>query len=90
MPPSARQQSVYWARPTFNRATSFVSKGPKASVDNPEITVVIKSEDGKKEERVQFARSGSDVLAGRPDLADLAKIDASTVDNIIKALEALK
>ena len=75
---------------TAARATTFVSKGPKASVDNPEIAVVIKSEDGKKEERVQFARSGTDVLAGRADFPDLAKIEASTLDNIIKALEALK
>ena len=75
---------------TSARATSFVPKGPKASTDNPEITVTITSEDGKKQERVQFARSGSDVLASRADLPDLAKLDASTIDNIIKALEALK
>jgi hypothetical protein len=75
---------------TSARATSFVAKGPKASVDNPELTVVIKSEDGKKEERVQFARSGSDVFAGRSDFPDLAKVDASTLENINKALEALK
>jgi hypothetical protein len=75
---------------TAARATSFVSKGPKVSLDNPELTVVIKSEDGKKEERVQFVRSGAEAFAARSDLPDLAKLDRATLDNIIKALEALK
>lgn len=75
---------------TSARATAFVSKGPKVSLDNPELTVVIKSEDGKKEERVQFVRSGTEAFAARSDLPDLAQLDASTLDNIIKALEALK
>jgi hypothetical protein len=75
---------------TSARATSFVSRSPKASLDKPELTITITSEEGKKEERVLFGRSGGDAYASRADLPDLAKIDPSTLDNVVKALDALK
>lgn len=75
---------------TGARATTFVGKSPKTAPDKPELTVTIKFEDGKKEERVTFARSGADAFASRADFPDVAKLDASSLDNIIKALEALK
>jgi hypothetical protein len=75
---------------TSARATGFVEKSTKLSLDKPELTVTIKSEEGKKEERVVFGRGGQDGLAARSDMPDLAKIDAATLDNIVKALDALK
>ena len=75
---------------TGARAASFVPRSPKIAIERPDLTVVVTSEDGKKEERVLLVRSGSDAFASRPDLPDLAKLDASTLDNIVKALEALK
>lgn len=75
---------------TAARATSFVGKSGGTPVEKPELTVTILSEEGKKEERVLFGRRGADVLAWRADMPDLAKVDASTLDNIVKALEDLK
>jgi hypothetical protein len=76
---------------TAARATTFVEKAAvKVALDKPELTVTIKFEDGKKEERVMLGRSGKDAFASRADLPDVAKLDATTLDNTIKALEALK
>jgi hypothetical protein len=76
---------------TGARATAFVDKAaPKGALDTPELTVTIKFEDGKKEERVGLGRSGRDAFASRAEIPDVAKLDASTLDNIVKALEALK
>ena len=75
---------------TAARATGFVARSQKASLAKPELTVVIKSEEGKKEERVLFGRSGADAFASRTEFPDLAKIEPSAIDNIVKALEALK
>lgn len=73
------------------RATTFVDKAAaKGTLDKPELTVTIKFEDGKKEERVVLGRSGSDAFASRAEIPDAAKLEVSTLDNIGKALEALK
>jgi hypothetical protein len=75
---------------TQARATSFVDTTVKTGLDKPELTVTIKSNEGKREERVSFARAGSDAYAGRNGEPGAAKIDASTLDNIVKALDELK
>lgn len=56
----------------------------------PELSIVIKFDEGKKEDRVTFARSGSDAYASRAGEPGAAKIQASTLDSIVKALEELK
>ena len=50
---------------TNTRATSFVDDAPNTGLDKPELTVTIKYEDGQKQERVAFARHGSDAYARR-------------------------
>jgi Domain of unknown function (DUF4340) len=76
------------------RADSFVdpgsAKGVKAALDKPELTVTLKFDEGKKEERVAFARSGSDAYASRAGEPNAAKIPASALDSIVKALEEIK
>ena len=71
---------------TGARADSFVTAG----IDKPELTVTLKFDEGRKEERVVFGRSGADGLASRAGEPGAAKIPASTLDGIVKALEDLK
>jgi Domain of unknown function (DUF4340) len=73
---------------TGARATRFVDK--TTALDKPELAVTMKYDDGKKQERVVFGRQGSDAFARRDGDNGAAKIDAATLDGIIKALEALK
>lgn len=75
---------------TQARAASFVDAAPKGALDKPELTIVIKSNDGKREEKVAFGRSGSDVYASRSGEPGAAKLEASALDNITKALGEIK
>ena len=79
---------------TGARADGFVADAAaslaKTGLDKPELTVSLKFDGGKKEERVAFGRSGSDGFASRAGEPGAAKIAASTIDAIVKALENLK
>jgi hypothetical protein len=75
---------------TNTRATGFVDKIAGTGLDAPELTVTVKYEDGQKQEKVAFARKGTDVHAQRQGDASAAKIDASQLDAMEKALDALK
>jgi hypothetical protein len=75
---------------TNARAASFPEKPGPTGLDAPELAVTIKYEDGQKQERVLFGRHGSDAFARRDGDAGAAKIDASSLDAIVKALDALK
>jgi hypothetical protein len=59
-------------------------------LDKPDAVVTIKSDEGKREEKVTFAKSGTDGYASREGEPGVAKVDASSIDNIVKSLEALK
>jgi hypothetical protein len=72
------------------RASSFVDKIAGTGLENPEITVSIAYEDGQKHEKVAFARKGADAYARRDGDAAAAKIDATALDGIIKAIDGLK
>jgi hypothetical protein len=73
---------------TGARAIGFVEK--TSALDKPELIVTMKYDEGKKQERVVFGRQGSDAFARRDPDVGAAKIDAATLDGIIKALDALK
>jgi hypothetical protein len=70
------------------RAESFDSAAP-AALKNPALTVIVRF-DEKKMEQVVFARAGSDVVASRSDEPGSAKVMATSFDDAIKALDALK
>lgn len=70
---------------TGARATSFVEKSGSAK---PELSVVLIA-DGKQE-RVTFSRSGTDAFAQRDGVPGAAKIDATLLDDIVKAVEAVR
>jgi hypothetical protein len=75
---------------TNARAASFVDKAAATGLESPELSVVLKYDEGQKQERVAFGRHGSDAFAKREGDAGAGKIDASTLDGIAKALDALK
>ena len=72
---------------TQTRATSFVESTDKTGLDKPELTVTVKADEGKREETVRYARSGSDAYAARAGEGGAAKIDVATVEGILKALQ---
>ena len=52
------KMSVLLAKLESIRATSFVDSTAKTGLDSPALTVYAKFDDGKKEERVTFGKSG--------------------------------
>ena len=75
---------------TNARATGFEPKAAVTGLDTPELTATIKFDDGKKTEKVTFGKKGTDAFARRDADTVAAKIDASTLDGIVKAFDALK
>jgi hypothetical protein len=75
---------------TNTRATGFVDATAKTGLDKPELSVTLKSDEGRREEKVAMSRSGKDAYASKAGEPGAAKIDATTIDNIVKALEELK
>jgi hypothetical protein len=73
------------------RATGFVEAAAAAkALAAPELAVTIKFDEGKKEERVTLAKSGTDAFAARAGEPGAAKVDAVALDNAVKALQELK
>jgi len=70
------------------RADSF-EDSVNASLKSPSLAVTI-TYDEKKTETVNFAKSGSDAYANRPDEPGSAKLMATGLDDVVKALDALK
>jgi hypothetical protein len=71
------------------RAASFVESTAKTGLDKPELTVAVKFDDGKKEERVALGKVENDVFASRPGEPGAAKVDANDFNEAIKALDDL-
>jgi hypothetical protein len=71
------------------RATSFTDSIAKTGLDKPAMTVLVKFEDGKKEERVSFGKNGADVHAQIPGQPGAAKIDAEKFAEANKSLDEL-
>jgi hypothetical protein len=71
------------------RAQSFVDSTANTGLDKPALVVFAKFDDGKKEERVTFGQSGSDVYASRPGEPGAAKVDSTDFTETLKALDEL-
>jgi hypothetical protein len=71
------------------RASSFVESTANTGLDAPAMTVVVKFDDGKKEERVTFGKHDNDVFAARPGEPGAAKIDATDFTEANKTLDEL-
>jgi hypothetical protein len=74
---------------TVARATGFVDSTANTGLDKPELTVAFKYDEGK-DERVTFARIKDAAYAARPGAPGAAKVDASAIDSIVKALGEVK
>jgi len=83
------KMSVFLAKLESLRAMSFVESTAKTGLDAPALTVYAKFDDGKKEERVTFGKSGSDVYASRPGEPGAAKVNPAEYDEVIKKLDEL-
>ena len=71
------------------RAASFVESTAKTGIDKPALTVVVKFDEGKKEEKVTFGQAGSDVFAVRPSEPGAAKADSADFNDAIKSLDEI-
>ena len=71
------------------RVSSFVESTAKTGLDKPAMTVVVKFDDGKKEERVAFGQEGTDVYASRSGEPGAAKVDATDFTESMKTLDEL-
>ena len=71
------------------RAASFVDSSAGTGLDKPSLTVYAKFEDGKKEERVSFAKAGTDVYAAVPGQPGAVKIATTDFDEIMKAMDVV-
>jgi hypothetical protein len=69
------------------RASSFETAAPSA-LKTPALTV--KTDFGGQSETVTIAKAGSDAFAARADEPGAAKLDATALDEVVKALDALK
>ena len=72
------------------RATAFIDSTARTGLDKPSLTVYAKFEDGKKEERVSFAKAGMDAYASVPGQPGAVKIDAADFDDVMKALDVVE
>jgi len=71
------------------RATSFVDSTAKTGLDKPALTVAVKFDDNKKDERVSFGKSGDDVYASRGNEPGAMKIDAADFTEVNKSLDEI-
>ncbi len=71
------------------RADKFVASTAGTGLDKPAMTVAVKFDEGKKEEKVSFGQSGSDVYASRPGEPGAAKTEALDFTESMKTLDEL-
>jgi len=70
------------------RAASFEDK-PNPSLKSPALIVTVTYGENKQE-IVTFARSGTDVFASRSDEPGTAKVEGPGLDDVMKAIDAVK
>jgi hypothetical protein len=70
------------------RAASFDDK-PNASLKTPALVVTVTFGENKQE-TVTFARSGTDIFASRSDEPGTAKLEGTGLDDVMKAIDAVK
>jgi uncharacterized protein DUF4340 len=71
------------------RAASFVDASAKTGADKPALVVSVKFDEGKKEEKVTFGQSGSDVFAVRPGEPGAAKADTADLNDVTKSFDEI-
>lgn len=69
------------------RAMTFTASRARTGLDAPAATIVVKFDDGKKEDRVQLAKVGSNAYAGRTDDPGAATIDSTKFDEALASID---
>jgi hypothetical protein len=73
------------------RAESFAAaSGAGTGHNNPAAVIVVKFDDGKKEERVVIGTAGSGVFATRADQPGALKVEAGKYEAAVKKLDAIQ
>ena len=71
------------------RAEKFVESTANTGLDKPALTIAVKFDEGRKEERLTFGQSGQDVYALRPNEPGAAKTDSNDFNDSLKSLDEL-
>ena len=71
------------------RATAFRPTTAGTGLDSPVMTLVVKFEDGKREDRASFGRSGAGTFVSVPSQPGAAVIDAEQLDEALKTLDEI-
>jgi hypothetical protein len=71
------------------RATEFRATTAGTGLDSPVLSVVVKFEEGAREDRATFGRSGSAVYAAIPADPGASVIEAEKLDEALKALDEI-
>jgi hypothetical protein len=66
------------------------SKFPDSGFAKPEINLSVVSDDGKRTEKIQIAKSGDHYIAQRENEPGLYQLDASSIDGLVKAADGIK
>ena len=86
---STKVQTVL-SKLSYLRAVAFVDpKHAKTGMDAPDISVVVKSDAGKKEEQVKLAKAGGEQFASRSGWPDVGRLDANAYKLLTEALADL-
>jgi hypothetical protein len=72
------------------RADSFVAAAPARVMAKPHMTIDLRSDEGKRHERVTVARTGEDAYATRDGEAGAARLPTTAIESIDTALQELK
>jgi hypothetical protein len=72
------------------RAQSFADKTAGTGVDAPALTMVVRYDEGKKEDRVTFGVRGDNVHAARSGEPGAMKVEKADYEGAVKALNELK
>jgi uncharacterized protein DUF4340 len=70
------------------RASSFLDAATKTGLDKPVMTVYVKFDDNKKEDKVTFGKQGDDTFAARGEPGAM-KIDTADYNDVTKALDEI-
>ena len=71
------------------RAAAFIASLANTGLDKPSLTVFTKFAEGKMEERVTFAKTGTEVYAVVPGQPGAVTVAPAAYDEVIKALDAV-
>lgn len=71
------------------RATTFRDTQTGTDLDAPALSVYMKYDQSRSEERATFGKGGNDAFAARPDDAGAMAIEADKLNEAIKALDEL-